>query len=1002
VSGLREAAGGAVLAAVVVLMATTTQADFTAASANAGNSFTAANLDSWTPVSASASRTGPTTCLVGWSPRASPPASLTYDVTDGAGATLASAVSGTSVSVTVGASVITPTVRARAGGWISAAQTTASTPCGSLPGAPAGLAATPSDAQIALTWTAPADDGGSAITSYTATAVPSDGTLPTRTCTGATTSCTITALTNGARYTITVTATTAIGTGSASNSVTAIAYPSGVMTSSALRLWLDGADPATMFQDTAATTPATAAGQTIARWNDKSGRTDGSGINYAQSAVSTEQPTLTTVNGHPVPTFDGTSDYLGLRSVSMLPVGTTTSTMVAVGTMTGSVGSDFQTLFQYGTGSTGASREIYKNWGDASDVVDAYVTGLVTDGTWSASPTISTGEFASANVRMWHAGRPVKSASGAFNTGTTFAEIGRETTNGRYWTGAVPELIVLDTTMADAQRRQVEEYLARKWNSAITPAAPTAVAATAGNAAASVSFTAPSWDGGSAITAYTVAAGPGPRTCTATPPVTSCTVTSLTNGTAYTFTVTATNAVGIGPASAPSATVTPITVPGAPTAVAATVADTTSSVSWTAPASTGGSAITSYTASAVPATGGLPTITCTTASSPCTLSGLVDGVTYTASVTATNAAGTGVASTSTTVVPIPAVMASANLKVWLDAQNAASLNSAVGCGGGNAATGSAVPCWKDRSASGWNAVRGSTSPVLTANAINGRQALRFVKTNPDYYAITSAGIGAVGSADRSVFAVTAARTTYGTDTTNNTNNAGFVAGWTTWNSGLLAKTSGASTTVDYFQADGYTSSGPTLVAAELSPSTNPAIAAVIYSSSAGTLTTGLALNGRGTLATGSVAGTWYTHGNSFWVGSAGSVAATSYAYPLDGDIGEVLVFNTALSAVQRRGVEEYLARRWVQTIAPAAPATASATAGTSTATVTFTGPAWDGGAPVSAYTVAPTSGAGSCTWTSGLTANCTGLTHGAVYTFTVRATTSAGSGPATTTAAVTP
>ena len=80
--------------------------------------------------------------------------------------------------------------------------------------------------------------------------------------------------------------------------------------------------------------------------------------------------------------------------------------------------------------------------------------------------------------------------------------------------------------------------------------------ATAGNAPATVSWTAPS-NGGSPITGYTVTPYVGPTRRPRPPsrhaPATSTTITGLTNGTAYTFTVTATNAIGSGPASAASA-----------------------------------------------------------------------------------------------------------------------------------------------------------------------------------------------------------------------------------------------------------------------------------------------------------------------------------------------------------------------------------------------------------------------------------------------------------------
>jgi len=91
---------------------------------------------------------------------------------------------------------------------------------------------------------------------------------------------------------------------------------------------------------------------------------------------------------------------------------------------------------------------------------------------------------------------------------------------------------------------------------ATLPSAPTITQVSAGNAKAAVTFSAPTSNGGSPITSYTVTASPGNAIATGSgSPIT---VTGLTNGTAYTFSVTATNGIGVGAASAASNSVTPL------------------------------------------------------------------------------------------------------------------------------------------------------------------------------------------------------------------------------------------------------------------------------------------------------------------------------------------------------------------------------------------------------------------------------------------------------------
>jgi hypothetical protein len=177
------------------------------------------------------------------------------------------------------------------------------------------------------------------------------------------------------------------------------------------------------------------------------------------------------------------------------------------------------------------------------------------------------------------------------------------------------------------------------------PDAPTAVVATAGNAQASVTWSAPISSGTSTIIEYEVTSSPDGRVCTTS--TTSCSVTGLTNGTAYTFVVTATNSQGTSAASAPSLSIIPATVPGRPLNATATAGDGRAAVNWSAPASNGGLPITEYVVWSTPGS-----LWCVATGLSCTVTGLSNGTSYTFRVYATNDEGQGSGSiASAAVVP---------------------------------------------------------------------------------------------------------------------------------------------------------------------------------------------------------------------------------------------------------------------------------------------------------------------------------------------------------------
>ena len=267
----------------------------------------------------------------------------------------------------------------------------------------------------------------------------------------------------------------------------------------------------------------------------------------------------------------------------------------------------------------GAPRDVAAVPGNASAVV-----------TWDAPESDGGSAITGYKVTSTPAGEPV--LVGADAREATVAGL----TNGTAYTFTV-EAINAKGTGAPATSPSVTPFT--------VPGAPTGVTATAGNQSAHVTWTAPADTNGSPITGYTVVASPGGQEVEVGGDTTEADVTGLTNGTAYTFTVIAKNAAGNSAASAPSNAVTPANVPGAPTSVTATAGHGEATVSWTAPADNG-SAITGYTVTTSPG-GATKTVTGTST----TVTGLTNGTSYTFTVKAINAAGTGAAGTSNAVVP---------------------------------------------------------------------------------------------------------------------------------------------------------------------------------------------------------------------------------------------------------------------------------------------------------------------------------------------------------------
>ena len=194
--------------------------------------------------------------------------------------------------------------------------------------------------------------------------------------------------------------------------------------------------------------------------------------------------------------------------------------------------------------------------------------------------------------------------------------------------------------------------------SIIVPSAPTITVITPGSNQLAVAFAAPSSDGGSPVTNYEYSSDGGGSWTPHAPAVTNSplVITGLQNGTTYPVQIRAMNSAGSGAASAtvngtPSGTPTPVP-PTAPTITTVIGGNQRLSVSFTAPSSDGGAAITNYEYSTDGGTAWNRRSPAATGS-PISITGLVNGTTYSVKIRAVNAAGHGDASNAVSGTPVP-------------------------------------------------------------------------------------------------------------------------------------------------------------------------------------------------------------------------------------------------------------------------------------------------------------------------------------------------------------
>jgi hypothetical protein len=434
------------------------------------------------------------------------------------------------------------------------------------PDAPTIDMVTPDDGQVSVDFSAPGNNGGSAITGYTVTSSPGGFTG-----TGTSSPIVVSGLSNGTTYTFTVTATNAIGTSTASGASDPVT-PKANQT-------ITFANPGAQNFGTTPTLTATSDSALTVEFSSVTTGvctvTSGGALTFVTAGSCTIHANQ---NGNA--SFNAAATVVQTFSVTAVVPGAPTIGTATAGDTQASV-SFSAPASNGGANITGytvtSSPGGFTGTGAGSPItVTGLTNGVAYTFTVTATNSAGTGSASSASNSITPAApQTITFANpGTQNFGTS-PTLTASSTSGLTVTftsgttgvctitsGGVLTFVTAGTCTINADQAGDSSYLAapqvsRSFTvSPVVAGAPTIGTATAGDTQASVAFTAPVNTGGTSITGYTVTVSPpdvAPVNGASSPIV----VNGLTNGQAYTFTVTADNAAGTSPSSAASNSITP-------------------------------------------------------------------------------------------------------------------------------------------------------------------------------------------------------------------------------------------------------------------------------------------------------------------------------------------------------------------------------------------------------------------------------------------------------------